>query len=233
MEGQGGLRPLEEVIGYRFKDPEFLKEALSHKSFASESKTGVYNERLEFLGDSVLAAVVAHQLYVDYPTEPEGSLSKKKSQLVSRPSLAHWAAELNLGAYLYLGVGEETSGGRTRQSLLGNALEALIGAIYLDGGYGAAESFIRQWCMGRHGRLAETDYKSRLQETLQKKYKVPPTYELTRAEGPDHDKTFEVLVRIGKRTLGRGAGKTKKEAEQAAARNALEARTNDEAVTED
>lgn len=233
MEGQGGLRPLEEVIGYRFRSPEILKEALSHKSFASESGSGVYNERLEFLGDSVLAAVVAHQLYVDYPGEPEGRLSKIKSQLVSRPSLAHWAAELDLGAYLFLGVGEETSGGRSRQSLLGNALEALIGAIFLDGGYGAAESFIRQWCIGRHGRLSETDYKSRLQETLQKRYKVPPTYELTSAVGPDHDKTFQVLVRMGKRTLGRGAGKTKKEAEQAAARDALEEKTHDEAATED
>lgn len=222
MPGPEQPRPLEEIIGYRFKNPEQLKEALSHKSFASESRSGIYNERLEFLGDSVLAAVVAHRLYVDYPDDDEGSLSKKKSQLVSRPSLAVWAAELNLGAYLYLGVGEETSGGRTRQSLLGNALEALIGAIYLDGGYEAAERFIRHWCVERHARLQETDYKSRLQEMLQKKYKVPPSYELAAAAGPDHDKTFEVFVRLGKKELGRGTGKTKKEAEQAAARNALE-----------
>jgi len=222
LEGPGKPRPLEEVIGYRFKNAHYLKEALSHKSFASESRSGIFNERLEFLGDSVLAAVVAHQLYVDYPDQDEGSLSKKKSQLVSRPSLAHWAAELDLGAYLYLGVGEETSGGRSRQSLLGNALEALIGAIYLDGGYGAAEAFIRQWCIGRHGDLVETDYKSRLQEVLPKKNKVPPSYELRQAEGPDHDKTFEVEVLLGKKQLGRGSGKTKKEAEQSAARNALE-----------
>jgi ribonuclease-3 len=222
LQGPVEPRPLEEVIGYRFKNPKYLKEALSHKSFASESRSGVYNERLEFLGDSVLAAVVAHRLYVDYPDDEEGSLSKKKSQLVSRPSLSHWAAELNLGAYLYLGVGEETSGGRTRQSLLGNALEALIGAIYLDGGYEAAERFIQHWCVEKHARLEETDYKSRLQEMLQKKYKVPPVYELSRAAGPDHDKTFEVLVRLGKKELGKGSGKSKKEAEQSAARNALE-----------
>jgi len=225
LEGPVSLGPLEEVIGYRFKRPDYLKEALSHKSFASESKSGIFNERLEFLGDSVLAAVVAHQLYVDYPDDDEGSLSKKKSQLVSRPSLAHWAAELNLGAYLYLGIGEESSGGRSRQSLLGNALEALIGAVYLDGGYAAAEAFIRKWCMGRHGRLEETDYKSRLQEVLQKRYKVPPEYELTSANGPDHDKTFAVTVRLGKKLLGQGTGKTKKEAEQSAARNALEMMT--------
>lgn len=217
------LKPLEDITGYRFKNPDLLKEALSHRSFASESKSGVYNERLEFLGDSILAAVVAHQLYEDYPQDNEGSLSKKKAQLVSRPSLAVWAAQLDLGSYLYLGVGEENSGGRLRQSLLSNALEALIGAIYLDGGYAAAEKFIRRWCTATHGSLEETDYKSRLQEVLQKKFKVPPSYEMTEAEGPDHDKTFRVLVRLGKKELGQGGGKTKKEAEQAAARDALAA----------
>lgn len=213
--------PLEEVIGYRFQDAGLLKQALSHKSFASESGSGVCNERLEFLGDSVLAAVVAHQLFTEYPDEPEGDLSKKKSLLVSRSSLAAWAEELGLGTYLYLGVGEETTGGRTRQSLLGNALEALIGAMYLDGGYEAAAVFIRTWCARRHGSLLETDHKSRLQEILQKKYKVPPTYEVASSSGPDHDKTFSVAVRIGEKRLGAGTGKSKKEAEQAAARDAL------------
>ncbi len=213
--------PLEAVIGYRFRDPSLLKQALSHKSFASESGTGVYNERLEFLGDSVLAAVVAHQLFAEYPQEPEGTLSKKKSLLVSRPSLAAWAEEIGLGAHLYLGVGEETTGGRARQSLLANALEALLGAMYLDGGYDASAAFIRAWCSRKHRGLMETDHKSRLQELLQKKHKTPPTYELTSAAGPDHDKTFSVLVRIGARELGRGTGKNKKEAEQAAASDAL------------
>lgn len=212
---------LETVIGYRFKDPGLLKQALSHKSFASESGTGVCNERLEFLGDAVLAAVVAHQLYAEYPDETEGVLSKKKSLLVSRPSLAAWAEEIDLGSRLYLGVGEETTGGRTRQSLLANALEALLGAMYLDGGYDAAARFIREWCARKHRVLSETDHKSRLQELLQKKHKSPPTYELTEASGPDHDRTFSMTVRIGGRELGRGAGKNKKEAEQAAARDAL------------
>ena len=212
--------PLEEVIGYRFQDAGLLKQAMSHKSFASESGSGVCNERMEFLGDSVLAAVVAHQLFTEYPGEPEGNLSKKKSLLVSRPSLAAWAEELGLGTYLYLGVGEETTGGRTRQSLLANALEALIGAIYLDGAKAAAV-FIRTWCARRHGSLAETDHKSRLQEILQTKYKVPPTYEIASSAGPDHDKTFSVEVRIGADRLGAGTGKSKKEAEQAAALDAL------------
>lgn len=213
--------PLETVIGYRFKNPGLLKQALSHKSFASESGTGVYNERLEFLGDSILAAVVAHQLYVDYPADPEGGLSKKKSLLVSRPSLASWAEELKLGQHLYLGVGEENTGGRTRQSLLANAIEAIIGAIFLDGGYEASAEFIRHWCSRTHGTLLETDYKSRLQEILQKRYKTPPDYQLTSALGPDHDKTFDVEVRIAGRELGSGKGKNKKEAEQAAAKDAL------------
>lgn len=220
--------PLEAVIGYRFRDAELLKQALSHKSYASESGTGVYNERLEFLGDSVLAAVVAHQLYVAYPGEPEGALSKKKSLLVSRPSLAAWAEEIGLGGHLLLGVGEESTGGRTRQSLLANALEALLGAMFLDGGYDASAKFIREWCARTHGSLLETDYKSKLQELLQKRHKTPPNYELTAADGPDHDKTFSIVVRLNSRELGKGTGKNKKEAEQAAARDALSRMTGGE-----
>jgi ribonuclease III len=213
--------PLESVIGYRFKNPDLLKLALSHKSFASESGSGAYNERLEFLGDSVLAAVVAHQLFDEYPKDAEGGLSKKKSLLVSRPSLAAWGEELGLGAHLLLGIGEETTGGRARHSLLANAVEALIGAIYLDGGYEPAARFIRAWCSRKHGSLLETDHKSRLQELLQKRHKSPPVYELSSADGPDHDKTFKILVRLADKELGRGSGKNKKEAEQAAARDAL------------
>lgn len=213
--------PLESIIGYRFKNPDLLKLALSHKSFASESGSGAYNERLEFLGDSVLAAVVAHQLFDEYPQDAEGGLSKKKSLLVSRPSLAAWGEELGLGAHLLLGVGEETTGGRSRHSLLANAVEALIGAIYLDGGYEPAAKFIRAWCSRKHGSLLETDHKSRLQELLQKRHKSPPVYELASADGPDHDKTFKILVRLADKELGRGTGKNKKEAEQAAARDAL------------
>ena len=214
-------RPLEEVVGYRFRDAGLLKQAMSHKSFASESGSDVYNERLEFLGDSVLASVVAHAVYAGYPDEAEGNLSKKKSLLVSRSSLAAWGKALGIGVYLHLGVGEESTGGRTRQSLLANAVEALIGAIYLDGGYEAAAKFIRAWYAERHGSLLETDHKSRLQEMLQKRHKSPPTYETTSSTGPEHDKVFVILVRLGERELGRGVGKSKKEAEQAAAYDAL------------
>jgi ribonuclease-3 len=215
------LAPLEDVIDYHFRDQKLLKEALSHKSYASESQSAVYNERLEFLGDSILSAVVAHELYVRHPEEAEGGLSKRKAHLVSRPSLAHWAGELGLGAHLLLGVGEDSSGGRTRASLLSNAFEALIGAIYLDGGYAPAAAFIRG-CLDRQRPEAEPDYKSLLQEVLQKKYKSPPGYETTSSDGPDHDKTFKVRVHFGKRILGHGEGKSKKEAEQAGARNALQ-----------
>ncbi len=214
------LPSLEDVISYHFRDQKLLKEALSHKSHASESQSTVHNERLEFLGDSILSAVVAHELYVRYPEDAEGGLSKKKAHLVSRPSLAHWAGELGLGSHLLLGVGEDSSGGRTRASLLSNVFEALIGAIYIDGGYAAAAAFIRD-CLNRRRPEAEADYKSLLQEMLQKKYKAPPSYETTSSEGPEHNKTFKVRVHFGKRTLGHGEGKSKKEAEQAAACDAL------------
>ncbi len=214
-------RSLEEVIGYRFLNPGLLKQAMSHKSFASEKGSGVDNERLEFLGDSVLASVIAHAVYASYPEEPEGILSKKKSLLVSRSSLALWGEAVEIGAYLHLGVGEESSGGRTRQSLLANAVEALIGAIYLDGGYLAAMNFIQAWYAERHGSLLETDHKSRLQEILQKRHKSPPTYETLSAIGPEHDKVFVAVVRVGDNELGRGKGKSKKQSEQAAADAAL------------
>ena len=215
------LPSLEDVIGYRFRNPGLLREALSHKSYASESQSAVHNERLEFLGDSILAAVVAHELYVRHPDEAEGGLSKRKAQLVSRPSLAHWAGEFNLGAHLLLGVGEDSSGGRMRASLLSNAFEALVGAMYLDGGYEPAAVFIRG-CLDHRRPAAAADFKSLLQEIMQKKYKAPPNYETTSSEGPDHDKTFRVRVHFGKRALGYGEGKTKKEAEQAAACDALQ-----------
>lgn len=210
------LAALQARLQHRFSDPRLLARALTHRSFSAE-----HNERLEFLGDSVLAAVVAHQLYVENPGLPEGDLSKKKSSLVSRPSLALWAEQLGLGSHLLLGVGEESTGGRTRQSLLANAVEAVIGAMYLDGGYEAAARFIRSWCSGKHVDLQDVDHKSRLQEVLQKRHGSPPVYELTASLGPDHDKTFSVAVRMGEAELGRGTGKTKKDAEQAAARDAL------------
>lgn len=212
---------IEELVGHGFRDPSLLEEALTHKSFAYERGTLRHNERLEFLGDSVLAAVVAHRLYLDHPGEDEGHLSKLKASLVSRPMLARWAEQCGLAVYLRLGSGEESTGGRERPSILSNALEAVIGALYLDGGYSVAASFVETRFLAARDAFVETDFKSRLQEVVQKRSKVPPEYRLVETSGPDHDMTFKVTVLNGARTLGSGAGKTKKEAEQDAARNAL------------
>lgn len=217
----GDFSHLEALAGHRFRKPELLREALTHKSHASETKKGRFNERLEFLGDAVLSTLVAAYLYEHLPDADEGRLSKQKSQLVSRPALNRWARELDLGSFIFLGAGEEGSGGRHRTSIVANALEALIGALYLDGGFEAAKGFILPWVTGQHPKVTETDYKSRLQEIFQKRYKTPPDYELKSAVGPDHDKTFSVSVRLGDRLLGAGTGKSKKEAEQSAAQDAL------------
>lgn len=218
------MHPLEEAIGFQFKRPELLKSALTHRSHPHEDGGGC-NERLEFLGDSVLSAVVAHALYERHPDHDEGTLSKRKAVLVSRATLARWAEAIELGKYLRLGAGEETTGGRMRPSLLANAYEALIGAVYVDSGFEAARRFVLQLLDSQQAVPSEEDFKSRLQEVLQKKHKSPPSYELVREAGPDHDKTFSVAVRMGKQKLGAGEGKTKKEAEQKAAQQALEVLT--------
>lgn len=212
---------LEEVIGYSFGNADLLQEALTHKSYAFENGSSRHNERLEFLGDSVLATIVAHRLFREYPDGDEGRLSKIKASLVSRATMARWAGAIGLGRYLLLGAGEEAMGGRDRPSILSNALEALIGAVYVDGGFEAASRFVRDSFLDQEEEFVERDFKSRLQEMVQKKHKVPPSYGLVTSSGPDHDKTFAVKVQLGSRTLGSGEGKTKKEAEQAAARDAL------------
>ncbi|MBI3299500.1 MAG: ribonuclease III [Elusimicrobia bacterium] len=223
----------EELVGHGFRDPSLLEEALTHKSYAYERGTQRNNERLEFLGDSVLAAVVAHRLFLDHPGDDEGRLSQLKASLVSRPTLARWAEQCGLGPHLKLGSGEETTGGRERPSILSNALEAVIGALYLDGGYAAARGFVESRFLAERDDFVETDFKSRLQELVQKRSKTPPEYRLVDTAGPDHDKTFEVTVLAGNRTLGGGKGKTKKEAEQDAARDALRRMTRKSAQAKD
>ncbi|HLD28961.1 MAG TPA: ribonuclease III, partial [bacterium] len=177
--------------------------------------------RLEFLGDSVLGMAVARHVFLLNPDVDEGHLSKLKSFLASRPVLAKWAKEIHLGEYLYLGAGEESTGGRHRPSLLANAIEAVIGAVYLDGGFEQSAGFIDTWLSRQPLHLSEDDYKSRLQELLQKNHKTTPDYEVAGASGPDHDRTFVVTVRLGRKILGSGSGKNKKEAQQDAARDAL------------
>jgi len=213
---------IEEVLGYEFVNAELLQEALTHKSYAFEQGTARHNERLEFLGDSVLAVVVASHLFDIFPDQDEGHLSKLKATLVSRATLARWAGDIGVGRHVLLGSGEESTGGRERPSILSNALEALIGAVYMDGGYEQASMLLHRLFLDQHEKIEEQDYKSGLQEIVQKQHKVPPSYRLLETTGPDHDKTFTVKVMLGSRTLGIGEGKTKKEAEQAAAQDALE-----------
>src|SRR5258706_10207708 len=155
-----------------------------------------FNERLEFLGDSVLSAVVAHYLYNRYPDVDEGRLSQLKSMLVSRPSLTVWGKEIGLGQFLRLSGGEHLAGGRDRNSIVGNAMEAVLGAMYLEAGYEPTQKFINK-LLSKRKRMVTADHKSRLQEWAQKKYKVPPDYRVKRSYGPDHAKTFDVEVLIG------------------------------------
>lgn len=211
---------LEKALNLKFKRKELLVEALTHKSYVSSNNVRLCNERMEFLGDSILSAVVAHYLYERYPKDDEGKLSRFKSLLVSKNTLVDWAKKIELGSYLLLSGGEELVGGRGRDSILADAYEALIGAIYLDQGFESARNFIMKPLMQKK-RIVETDYKSRLQEIIQCKHKQPPTYKLVKDFGPDHDKTFVVEVVLDKTKLGEGQGKSKKEAEQAAALAAL------------
>jgi ribonuclease-3 len=215
------MASIEDKTGYRFRDEGNLRLAITHRSYAAEHRCCGYNERLEFLGDSVLGMIVAHYVYAGLPDSVEGGLAKLKSHLVSKPSLAAWARELKLGEHLLLGQGEASGGGKNRDSILANALEALIGAIYLDGGYEAADRFVGTWLARQCLTPQETDFKSRLQEVVQKAKKTIPEYEITQTVGPEHDKTFTVTVTVAGKELGRGKGKCRKEAEQNAAKDAL------------
>ncbi len=212
---------LEKKIGYKFKDPALLKIALTHSSYANESSVESY-ERLEFLGDAVLGLIVASILYDQLPKASEGKLSKKRSAIVSRINFARFSRELGIDRLLLLGKGEEITGGRGRESNLAAAFEALIGAIYLDGGYkkafGVTSRLIKK---SINQKELITDYKTKLQELAQRKYKRVPKYVVVLEEGPPHKKCFHVEVKVLRRVIGRGSGNNKKEAEQSAAREGL------------
>jgi ribonuclease-3 len=222
-------RELEAKLGHTFKDRTLLLQALTHKSYANENREegSQHNERLEFLGDTVLDFIVSDLLMKLCPESPEGELSKLRSVIVSEANLSEAARSLGLGAYLLLGRGEEQTGGRDKSSLLANALEAVIAALYLDGGIDAAFGFVRRQFeldireMATSGRTF--DSKTELQEYCQSTFGELPAYTVTSESGPDHLKLFEVEIVAGGRPLGRGQGRSKKEAEQNAARIALEA----------
>jgi ribonuclease III len=216
---------LETRIQYEFRDRVRLESALTHKSYLNENPTWGRpdNERLEFLGDAVLDLVVGHLLMEAQPERTEGELSKTRAAIVNESGLADVAAELVLGEWLFLGKGEEQSGGRRKPSVLADGFEALVAAIYLDGGFDAAFQVVRHLFEKRVAGAGEAglhDYKTRLQERAARK-KVHVRYLVVEERGPDHDKTFEIAATIGERELARGVGKTKKEAEQRAAEHAL------------
>jgi ribonuclease-3 len=212
---------LQEVIGVNFRKPELLKEALTHPSYANE-KNCPHNQRLEFLGDAVLELVTSEYLFLNNPTMPEGEATRKRASMVCEQTLALCAKEIDLGTYLYLGKGEELTGGRDRASVTSDALEALIGAIYLDGGFTSAKEFVEKFVLnGIEEKQLFFDSKTIFQEMMQSITTEPIHYELVGEEGPDHCKTFMVELFVGQRSAGKGTGKSKKAAEQAAAYDAI------------
>lgn len=218
---------LQTKINITFNDPELLKHAFIHRSYLNEAKhTHISNERLEFLGDSVLSLLTSHFLYETYEEYPEGILTNIRSSLVKTSSLSDIARALKLGDLLFLSHGEEASGGRTNQSLLADVFEALLGAIYLDQGIEAARQFLTTHLFPNAAEIIATksyiDYKSLLQEIIQENSRISPTYHVIRSEGPDHARTFWIEAKAHEAILGSGTGKSKQEAEQAAALAALE-----------
>lgn len=218
------MQELQEKLGYRFQDAGLMRTALTHSSYANEHRCQS-NERLEFIGDSVLGMVVATHLYRLFPEMPEGKMTKLRAELVCEQSLWNVADKLGFGKSLRLGKGEELSGGRTRHSILADCVEALIAAMYLDGGFDVAERFITEHILSgldAISRSSGSDYKTELQELIQQKPNQALTYVMVDESGPDHMKSFRFEVRLNGQTLGQGEGHTKKEAEQIAARCALE-----------
>lgn len=216
---------LYRTIGYRFQNRDLLEQAMTHRSSLLYRGRWMSNERLEFLGDSVLGFVVTDELYKKFPEGNEGDLTKAKSILVSREALAQQARKIHLGQYLILGRGEERSGGRSRKSMLSNAYEALIGAMYLDGGVEVVRKLIRRDVLQKLDRLVASrfhhNYKSWLLEFMQARGEKSPVYRLLEETGPDHNKQFTVEVIANRQVLGRGTGSSKKKAEKAAAREAI------------
>ena len=220
------ISDLEKAIGYRFKNISLLQNALAHSSYANERwhNSLMSNERLEFLGDSILGMTVADHLYRNFPDRPEGELTRMRADMVCEKTLAAVANQIGLGQHLLLGHGEEQGGGRSRESILADAVESIIAACYLDGGVESAAAFIRSFilCHVPVKQLQNVDYKTKLQELVQRKKNQVLSYELIGESGPDHDKQFMVQVSLNGNVVGQGNGRSKKRAEQDAARVAIE-----------
>jgi len=217
------METLEAKLGYRFKDRKLLENALTHSSYANENHSPMgSNERLEFLGDSILGMVTADHLYAEHPEEPEGDLTRTRAALVCEESLVEVAQTLDLGAYLRLGKGESAGGGRGRPSIRADAVEAVLAAVYLDGGLEEARKIIRRFILNKETeKSASRDYKTALQELVQRESGQVLAYRLAGESGPDHDKLFTVEVELNGAVVGSGRGRSKKEAEQMAAKAAI------------
>lgn len=221
------LSQLSSKIGYEFANVELLKQALTHRSFVNESKYEEvsHNERLEFLGDAVLELVVTEYLFNNYTDRPEGELTSFRAAVVRTESLADTANSLGLGEFIFMSKGEAATGGRSRPYILANTVEALLGAIYLDGGFPPCKLFIEKHLTVKLKDIVENrldiDAKSHLQELSQEKFKFTPIYKTVKEEGPDHERTFTIEVIVNDESYGQGQGRSKQEAEQAAARIAL------------
>ena len=220
------IKDLANAIGYRFRNITLLQNALAHSSYANERwhNSLMSNERLEFLGDSILGMLVADHLYRNYPDRPEGELTRMRADMVCERALAQIAQRISLGEHLLLGKGEEQSGGRSRDSILADAVESVIAACYLDGGMDAAKQFVQSFVLDRMSvaPVNNKDHKTALQERVQQKRNQVLAYTLVGERGPDHDKHFEVELTLNGQVIGRGVGSSKKRAEQDAARVALE-----------
>ncbi len=224
------MKNLEARLGYQFKNTALLNRALTHKSFANELKQNTeHNEKLELLGDAVLDLVVGEFLFERFPEDTEGGLSKKRASIVNEEVLSELALDMELNKLMQLGKGETLTGGALKPRLVASSLEAIVGAMYLDGGFDAAKGFIRREFSTLTDKVCgsedfEKDYKTRLQELVQKSLKETPKYEVLAEEGPPHDREFLVCVKVKEDVWAQGRGRSKKNAEQSAAKNALEAK---------
>lgn len=222
------LPQIEEKIGYSFHDPSLLEMAFVHRSFVNENRGVVkgHNERLEFLGDAILGLIVSDFLYLELPDHPEGELSYLRSRLVEASTCSFYVEKLKVETYMLMGKGESMNEGKGRLTILADLFEALIGAIYLDGGMEEARTFFFEHFRQDISEIIKSpnrNWKAELQDYCQKNYQKPPTYEVIREEGPDHEKTFFIQVMLGHQVLGEGVGSSKKEAEQNGAQQAIEA----------
>lgn len=222
---KASLKTFEGLIDYTFQNKNLLVEALTHSSYANEGKKHLHNnERLEFLGDSVLSVIVAEHLFRNFKHIPEGELTRLRASLVCEQALFEFAQKISLGEYIFLGRGEENTGGRNRPSIVSDAFEAVIAAVFLDGGMDAAKKYVLSFIpedLNPQEKAGFSDYKTVLQEIIQQNREEKVEYVLIAESGPDHDKTFEIEVRMNSNVIGTGSGKSKKQAEQNAAKEAL------------